>query len=41
MLSEIVVGLSVLSSAVGALAIDIYAARKISVESAKLNHNNN
>ena len=41
MLGEIVVASIILSSAVGALGINVYLARKISVESTKLNHHNN
>jgi hypothetical protein len=40
MLSITIVGLSVIASAVGALAIEIYATKKISKISANLNHRN-
>jgi hypothetical protein len=40
MLSEIIVGLSLISSAVLALTSEIYVAKKISSLSARLNHNN-
>lgn len=38
MLSLAIVGLSVIASAVGTLAIEIYAAKKVSVVRASLNH---
>jgi hypothetical protein len=40
MLSELILGSSVLASAMGALAIELYVAKKISKATASLNHNN-
>ncbi len=40
MLSVIIVGLSVIASAIGTLATEIYVAKKVSKVSARLNHRN-
>jgi len=40
MISLVIVGSSIIASAVGALAIEIYAAKKVSTMSASLNHRN-
>ncbi len=40
MLSEAIVGLSIISSAISALGIEIYAAKKVSSINANLNHRN-
>ena len=40
MLSVIIVGLSVIASSIGALATEVYVAKKVSPISASLNHRN-
>ena len=40
MLNVIIVGLSVIASAIGTLATEIYVAKKVSTVSAHLNHRN-
>jgi hypothetical protein len=40
MLSAIIVGLSLIASAIGALTTEVYVAKKVSRVSASLNHKN-
>ncbi len=40
MFNLIIVGLSVIASAIGALAFEIYVAKKVSTITANLNHRN-